>query len=305
MIPEFPEFKHLELDDKDAIENITLRYDPYSDFNFTSMWAWNVNDKTLISKFKENLIVRFTDYLDGSVFYSFLGHSDQEVCIDKLLTLSENEGLVPKLKLVPHDSVNNINLNNFLIEEERDHFDYILDNNKLLKYEGRPLRGHASFKKRFTELHSNCIDLHMLDLGNTQHQHHMVSLNNLWVENKLKESKTVTPGVEEKVIKRIFDLCIGNNHYNLVALFDADKLIAFTIDELLKDGHSIRHIMKADTAYKGVYSFLISESARVLLESGIKYTNVEQDLGLPNLRQSKKSFQPAYYLKKYSICRRG
>jgi hypothetical protein len=303
MIPEFPEFKNLELSDRKDIDHITLRYDPYSDFNFTSMWGWNVNNKTLISKFKQNLIVKFTDYLDGSMFYSFIGHSNQEECIDNLLKLSEREGLGNKLKLIPYDSINNIQSQNFLIEEERDHFDYILDNNKLVKYEGRPLRGHASFKKRFTELHSNCINLHMLDLGNENHQQHMVSLNELWVKNKIKESKTVTPGVEDKVIKRIFDLCVGNTQYNLVALFDGEKLIAFTIDESLKDGHSIRHIMKADTSYKGIYSFLISESARVLLETGIKYTNVEQDLGLPNLRQSKKSFQPAYFLKKYTVSR--
>jgi hypothetical protein len=59
--------------------------------------------------------------------------------------------------------------------------------------------------------------------------------------------------------------------------------------------------MKGDTNYKGVYSFLVSESARQLLKKGKKYTNIEQDLGLPGLRQAKRSYAPAVMLKKYTI----
>ena len=77
--------------------------------------------------------------------------------------------------------------------------------------------------------------------------------------------------------------------------------MAFTIDELLDDEYAIRHFMKADTSYKGIYSYIVSESAKILLESGKKYLNIEQDLGLANLRQAKKSYRPVQFLKKYTV----
>ena len=73
MIPGFPEFKKLELSNKEEIENFTSKFPPYSDFNFISMWCWDIKGETRISKFNNNLVVRFTDYLKGNPFFSFFG----------------------------------------------------------------------------------------------------------------------------------------------------------------------------------------------------------------------------------------
>ena len=63
MITQFPDFKPLELFDKKYIETFTVQFPPYSDFNFTSIWAWNTNDKFQISNLNGNLVVLFYDYL--------------------------------------------------------------------------------------------------------------------------------------------------------------------------------------------------------------------------------------------------
>lgn len=73
MIPEFPQFKLIELSDKGSVEKVTQKYLPYSDFDFISMWCWNIKGKIKISKLNNNLVVRFTDYLSGNPFFSFLG----------------------------------------------------------------------------------------------------------------------------------------------------------------------------------------------------------------------------------------
>ena len=44
MLPKFPEFKKLELNDKAVLHSVTALLPPYSDFNFTSLFSWNVND---------------------------------------------------------------------------------------------------------------------------------------------------------------------------------------------------------------------------------------------------------------------
>lgn len=60
MIPEFPEFKKLELSDEEKIEKITKKFPPYSDFNFVSMWSWNIYNTVTISQLKKNLVVLLT-----------------------------------------------------------------------------------------------------------------------------------------------------------------------------------------------------------------------------------------------------
>lgn len=49
MIPQFPNFKKAEVADRGAVEAHTHKYDPYSDFNFTSLWAWDTSGERMIS----------------------------------------------------------------------------------------------------------------------------------------------------------------------------------------------------------------------------------------------------------------
>lgn len=65
MISEFPQFKKLELADKKDIEKFTSKFPPYSDFNFVSMWSWDIRGEMRVSQLNGNLVVRFTDYLTG------------------------------------------------------------------------------------------------------------------------------------------------------------------------------------------------------------------------------------------------
>ena len=42
MIQEFPKFKSIELSDREDVEKIAHKYLPYLDFNFVSMWSYNI-----------------------------------------------------------------------------------------------------------------------------------------------------------------------------------------------------------------------------------------------------------------------
>ena len=108
MIPEFPQFKKLELSDKKDIEKFTSKFPPYSDFNFVSMWSWDIKGEMRLSVLNNNLVVRFTDYLTGNPFYSFLGDNKVNETAEQLLELSKNEGLKAELKLIPEDSVRSV-----------------------------------------------------------------------------------------------------------------------------------------------------------------------------------------------------
>ena len=84
MIPNFPEFKALELSDREEIENITKQFPPYSDYHFPSMYIWDIHEPILLSVLNKNLVIRQSDCLTGEPFYSFIGTNSIEETINKI-----------------------------------------------------------------------------------------------------------------------------------------------------------------------------------------------------------------------------
>lgn len=301
MILEFPNFKPIELSDKGDVEKITNKFPPYSDFNFVSMFSWDIKGEMRISQLYGNLIVRFTDYITGEPFYSFLGSNKVNEVIDILLKLSLKEGINSKLKLVPEASLNGINRSRYTISEDRDHFDYILSLEKLSNYEKHRLRHHISHRRHFLESYSD-IKTKVLDLKSVEHKVAVMSLTTIWMKNKIDQGKSFLDHLEEAV-KRYLIVQEGfHEHFISVGLFNNhEKLIAFTVNELIDQDHYVCHFMKGDNSFRGIYSHLVCETSKILLKEGRKYINFEQDLGLANLRQSKKTFEPVDFLKKYIV----
>ena len=79
------------------------------------------------------------------------------------------------------------------------------------------------------------------------------------------------------------------------------KPAAYTMGESLQKGKTfVVHIEKAISEYKGVYQFVNMAFAAVLPQS-YTWINREQDLGNPGLRQSKMTYLPCGFVKKYRI----
>jgi hypothetical protein len=108
MIPAFPDFKKVEVTDREAVEAHTHKYEPYSDFNFISLWAWDTSGERMISELNGNLVVRFTDYSTNEPFLSFLGTNETEHTARTLIDYCKENGLPTTLKLMPEISVKNI-----------------------------------------------------------------------------------------------------------------------------------------------------------------------------------------------------
>lgn len=82
-------------------------------------------------------------------------------------------------------------------------------------------------------------------------------------------------------------------------IYKDSKPIAISFGEVIGNSFML-HFAKADTAYKGVYQYLFKETAKSV-EQQCTYINLEQDLGLPQLRQAKKSYAPDFMIHKYVI----
>lgn len=82
----------------------------------------------------------------------------------------------------------------------------------------------------------------------------------------------------------------------------ADGIVAgFTFGELLTPKTALLHIAKSLHEIKGITPFLYKDFALCLPES-VEWINLEQDLGIHGLRQSKKAYDPDLLLEKWRAC---
>lgn len=297
----FPRFKKLEIEDQLWLEKYVRKYPPYSDFNFVSLWSYDTQATVETSFLHNNLVVRFLDYMTNELFYSFLGRNNVEITIETLLDHSRRNNMKEELGMVPGDSLLTYKQDKkFLIKEDVDNFDYILDVGKISTLAGNKLRGKRNFSLRFQKLYSS-HEVRILDVSNLLTQQEILDLFYLWERQKGKERKDT-----ENELIAIQRLMTNAKKFNLLNLgiYFGGKLIAFSINELIHDDYTVIDFEKADTTYIGIYQYLKQQSAKHFLELGYRCINYEQDLGIEGLRKAKLSWSPSAYLKKYKISRR-
>lgn len=297
MIPEFPEFKHLEFSDRDLIRGFSVGRKPYSDFNFTNLWSWNTLETRQISTLNNNLVVLFSDYKTNEMFLSFIGENHPNETAYALLTQqSKGDGV---LKLIPKETANLLDANKFIVKEDSDNHDYIFSINNLSKLMGGDFKSKRRAVQKFLNLNLsityNCIDrFEKLNISE------FYELMETWSKNKQEAGKEHQVVLETLALNRL--LRTANDHNLIISILKNNgKLIGFGIDEILEDKQAISHFIKADTSYPGVYEYMNKKIAECLLKNGAQFWNWEQNLGIDGLRKIKESYRPVEMLKKYRV----
>lgn len=300
MIPFFPVFKNLEFSDKEQVEDITLKHAPYSDFNFVSMWLWDINHQIQISQLNGNIVICLPDYLNGDPAFSFLGNHLHDDTLQKVISYAKTKTGKGLAKYLPDDVVKDLDRTKFVINEDRDNFDYIYSIDDLVALNGHKYESKRGFIHRFLKKYPG-YSLRNIDLTDHGIQKMIIELDNLWIENKLSEGKNPQSANESLAIER---LLLAANKLDLVSygIFIKDELVGFSINEYIKKSdYVISHFMKGDSEVVGVYAMLMNQGCVKFLNDGKRFFNFEQDLGLPGLRKSKESYRPSTYLRKYQV----
>jgi len=303
MLPRFPSFKQLELQDADEVQRYVYRYGSFSEFNFASLWSWNLDNSVLVSALNDNLVVRLTDYASGNVFYSLLGDNNLNSSVEALIALSSREKLQPKLRLVPEIVAQQLDKDVFSITEDDNHADYILLVDRLRTYEGTRLASKRNEVRKFSRLCPSSR-FGILDLNDPLVVEESRAVFERWISRKAVAHRAETDR-ELKAFERCLD---SKDHLRLIGtgIFASDSLVAFSILQIVDDKNALTLFEKADTGeFPGIGSFLNQQVAFLLAAQGIRYINIEQDLGIAGLRMSKRSYDPCGYLKKYNVCYHG
>jgi hypothetical protein len=232
-----------------------------------------------------------------------LGDSDLNRAVEALISLSCREKLQPTLQLVPEIVAQRLDKDVFSITVDDDHADYILLVDRLLTYQGTRLASKRNEVRKFSRL-CPTSRFGILDLSDTAIIEESRAVFERWISRK-----AVANLADSDRELRAFERCLNSHdHLRLIGagIFADDSLIGFSILQIVDDKHAFTLFEKADTGgFPGIGSFLNQQVANLLAERGIRYINIEQDLGIAGLRMSKRSYDPCGYLKKFSVCYHG
>jgi hypothetical protein len=295
MIATYPDFSKLDLDHMGEIRDFVAQFEPYSDFNFTSIFCWNTDGTTEVSHLNGNLVIRMPDYLDGHLLYSVLGSNQIEATVQELLEVAS------KLELIPEAVANVLHKHpDYKIIEDEDSFDYTYDMSHLIDMPGSKFKKKRNKANVFVKDHEHYeLTVQSYTTLDTQHADKIRALDREWAEQHSRDEGDILPE------RTALDTLLTNfNALNLVIteVLVNNEIKAFSINEVLGDGYAICHFEKAlTTHHQNIFTFLVIQVAKELASLGCNKVNWEQDLGLPGLRRAKSSYHPIRMLKKYTI----
>lgn len=292
-IPEFPKFAKLTLEHRDDITRITSKYPPYSDFNFSSLFSWDINGTTSVSMLKGNLVVQLDDYITGEVTYSLLGSEDVDNCFDDMRALTTT------LKLVPETTVANLdNYDRFEITRDRDSYDYIFSIPEHASLLGKQYKGRRNKLHRLSRHYAERITVEQINFKHTDTRDKLQAIFSQWAEGKNRTSEEVQN--EYSAVQRAITYA---NYLGLEGLFLRidGEYIGFSVVEVLSNGYGIYHFQKTLVDHQNLDAYLTNAQAMELAEKGVSLINWEQDLGIEGLRHLKTSYFPYDFLRKFEV----
>ncbi len=303
MIPTFPAFKRLEIEDREEVEDSVRPFPPYSDFSFVSLVSWDVGGCCELSRLNENLVASLRDYTTGNPLLSFIGEHETSETAMALLDHAGSRGLEPVLRLVPEVVVTAMNAPGPValdVREDRDSFDYVYSVPALAELRGATLkskrRAVRAFRRRNPEL-----TVELLDLTEPRAIKGIFALLDGW--RMLKESSGREVATELAAIERCIRLASSVELVS-IGVWVGGQLVAFTINERMQRGFCMGHFGKAIPTVKGASDFAEHATAQMMRRLGCRLINLQQDLGRPGLRSHKRRWRPTAYLKKFTVSHR-
>lgn len=299
IIPKFPDFANVTPELKVKIESFTHKFEPYSDFNFYSLYSWDTMGNRKISVLNNNLVAQMTDYKTGQILLSFIGTNRQTETVKTLIKYAQKLGISDSLQYVPEISISEISDSTITITEERSDFDYIFLLEDIAKLKGRKYSKIRQLTNVFNRNNPDAIIVHE-DLDTLKSSTKILEILENWQKNKLDLDKECDLEHEPVAINRLLEMKDKSKLMVSYIILNGDA-IAFSIDEILPNKYALAHYSKFDMSYKGINEYLNFKIANELIARGAELWNWEQDLDVKNLRYSKMSYSPVKFMKKYSV----
>jgi hypothetical protein len=297
MQPEFPNFKPIQLEDREMIRETLWKYQPQtSEWTFTNLFIWRSHYGFQWSMYKDWLIVLCTSSPNETYAFQPIGPPSRLEVTRRLLEwLREEKGeKKPCIKRADQRLIKEIEGSRDLqVEPTREQFDYIYRSDALIRLAGRKYHSKRNHINKF--LHSYSFTYAAL---NKDHLEASLELSGLWCEVRRCEEDLNLLGEWEAVREAL-------THFHALSIQGGvilmqNKVEAFALGELLNDQTAVVHVEKANPEIPGLYTMINQQFCEKSWQN-VPSINREQDLGEPGLRQAKLSYYPDHLVEKFRI----
>ncbi|MCS7281098.1 MAG: phosphatidylglycerol lysyltransferase domain-containing protein [Desulfobacterota bacterium] len=296
MVPVFPNFKEITIDDRVHIERIIRAYRPTtSEWTFTNLFMWRkyyglrwaVVDETLfcVCEADPKRVYGFQPIgvRDRKTLFAFIEWLKRKTSSKKAIIERADMRFVKEI----------LGTQNVSVFPQRDHFDYVYSRDDLAYLRGKRYRIPRNHINRLLRIYP--LEFQILE---RDHMEGCIEVHRRWVEKK-KDPKDKSLVAEFEAVCELFDNYEKLNLIGGVILL-GKKVVAFSIGEMLNDTTMVVHVEKADPEYPGLFSLINQKFSEICAKDAI-YINREQDLGIPGLRRAKISYHPHHLEEKFRI----
>lgn len=296
-LPGFPDFTEIDLSFKDIIRGYLSKYPlEASEYTFTNMFAFRDAYNFKLSLFKNNLMI-LKDTGPVSLFCP-VGNAGISDALDQGFKYLEKYPGEPHFERMPESFVRAHLMDNekYIVEEERDHFDYVYDVREMIELKGRKFHDKKNKANRFRSSYQYEYAALTPDLIGE-----CLEFEHYWCEVR---DCGKYPGLQKErcaILKMLRNFNSLDIKGGLIRI--DGKIAALTLGEKMLTDTMVIHIEKANSDIPGLYQVINQEF--LMHEAGdCRFVNREQDLGIEGLRNSKMSYNPVTFVKKYRISER-
>lgn len=286
------EWKEYGIQDKEIIDEYLKGKFNISDYNFTNQYLWSIGEESKY-KIENNVLIVKGVFAEEEYYYMPVPKDKTD---DNLKALVEvireiiQDG--HRIILVPEEWKESLE-KDFILEERRESFDYIYNSKDLGTLKGRKYTKKKNKINNFTKTYN--------------YTYERISEDNINEVIEFQKNWCLERECDTIPILKNENLGIMNllNHYTEMDYIGAmikieNKVIAYSLGEILNNDYGVIHIEKGLNEYTGSYQ-LINQLFAQNEFSNCKYINREDDFGDEGLREAKESYHPAFLLKKYEI----
>ena len=293
------EFKTVTLGDKRWVDEIVMAEGSRSaDFNFGNIYIWDCRYRQLIARAGDRMLTKLR-YEGQPAFVFPIGTGPLRPAIEALRAFADEKDYRPFcLRGITEEHRRLLESEYpdcFSYMEDTDNADYLYEAEKLATYAGKALHGKKNHCNRFeAENDWRFVPLTRALIGDC------LDMLDVWSEeNADRLFRSIV--YEHTAIVRAF-AAIEKLSLEGGVLYSGDRIVGFTLGEMICEDTFDVHFEKAMGSLNGAYPMTCRELTRMMMERhpGLRYINREDDMGIETLRRSKESYKPAYLLKKYT-----
>lgn len=283
------EFRKLTVDDKKLFQSYIDKNDLGWEYNFATVFLWDVND-TMMMATEDGILFIYNTFYNSIVFMPPYMKNDSDFlkAVGKISEYAREKKIVYRLRGLRPEQAALLDETKFLTASSRNDYDYIYNSDDLKYLRGKAFHSKRNFVTRFENTYNYTVSDYT-----PEDYDGLMALYEIWKD----ESSHSTLEVEKKAVERAFKY-----HKQLdlrIAVIKVDgKYAGFSVSSIECNGIVHTIFEKGLTEYVGIYQAINKFAAQRYFPDGT-FVNRQEDMGIEGLRRAKLSYNPVILYEKH------